>query len=103
MKMIYRVSKKTTNSLQPGCYSNSFWNTEVAYCGNNLEDARIEYLRHLPSESFCGYGNRCTHVSIEQFESDPEDIDDFTSEDVEEFDFTSEDVEEFDFTSKEFN
>lgn len=80
--MIYRVTIKRTSSLQPGRDDNSYWQSEVIYCGNDLEEARIEYLKAPNYEHFCGYGNRCCRVELEQFESMPEDIEDLTSVEV---------------------
>lgn len=76
--MIYRVTIKRTNSLQPGRDDNSYWLSEVVYCGNDLEKARIEYLKAPNYEHFYGFGNSACRVIIEQFESDPEDIEDLT-------------------------
>lgn len=78
--MIYRVTRKTTNSVQP---SSTFWNKEVLYCGTDLEEARIEYLRSRPSDHWAGYGNRAAETVIEEFESSPEEIDSEESEEVE--------------------
>lgn len=77
--MIYRVTRRTTGSLQP---SGTFWGRDVLYCGTSLEDARVEYLRALPGCAFCGYGNRATEVDIEEFESEPEEPDDTTAIDI---------------------
>lgn len=79
--MIYRVTVKTTSSVQPG--SGTFWQREVAYCGTSLEDARIEFLKSQPADYWYGYGNRCRTTEIEQFESEPDEIDSTDSEDVE--------------------
>lgn len=78
--MIYRVIAKKTGSYQPG--ENHFGCT-VLYCGTSLEDARIAYLKSEPDDEYRGYGNRYRSTEIEQFESEPEEIDDFVSEAVE--------------------
>ena len=77
--MIYRVTVRTTNSLQP---LSTFWNADVVYCGTSLEDARVEYLRARASD-YGSYGNRAKETVIEQLESEPEDIDSEESEEVE--------------------
>jgi hypothetical protein len=70
--MIYRVTVKTTGSLQP---SATFWQSKVVYCGVSLADARIAYLTHRPTDYWCGYGNRVKETVIEEFEEEPEEID----------------------------
>lgn len=79
--MIYRVIVKTTGSLQPG-YGSTFWNKDVVYCGTELEEARVAYLREEAMDYGGGYGNRCRETVIEQFESDPDEIDDTTAAEV---------------------
>lgn len=80
--MIYRVTKKTTNSVQPGS-GGTCWQLEVLYCGTSLEDARIAYLSNRPADYWYGYGNAAQDTIIEQFESEPEEIDSEESEAVE--------------------
>jgi hypothetical protein len=70
--MIYRVTVKTTGSLQP---SGTFWQSEVVYCGVSLANARIAYLTHRPTDYWYGYGNRVKETVIEQFGEEPEEID----------------------------
>jgi hypothetical protein len=77
--MIYRVTIKTTGSLQP---SGTFWEREVAYCGTDLEEARVAYLREEVKDYWHGYGNRARETTIRQFESTPEDIDDRTADEI---------------------
>jgi hypothetical protein len=80
MTMIYRVTVKTTGSYQPNGTTN--WQYNVIYCGNDLEDARIEYLGSEQSDQHCGHGNRCRTTVIEQFDSEPDEIDSLECEDV---------------------
>lgn len=75
--MIYRVTVKTTGSVQPGS-GGTFWNREVVYCGNVLEDARIAYLKSNASDYGGSYGNSARNTIIEGFESNPDDIEDDT-------------------------
>lgn len=82
MAAIYRVTKKTTGSLQPGSGS-TFWNRTVLYCGTDLTEARIAYLASVPTDFGGGYGNRCQTTEIEEFEAEPEEIDSTTGEPVE--------------------
>ncbi len=71
--MIYRVTVKSTNSLQP--MSGTYWCQKVAYCGTDLEEARTEYLRQRPEDHGASYGNRSRETVIEAFESEPDEID----------------------------
>jgi hypothetical protein len=80
--MIYRVMAKKTGSLQPG-KGNTHWNRTVLYCGTSLEDARIEYLKSRAEDFGGSYGNAERDTVIEQFESDPDEIDDEESEEIE--------------------
>ena len=79
---IYRVLVKKTGSLQPNC---TFWNNEVLYCGTDLEDARVAYLASVACDVF-GYGNPATRSVIEEFESNPEEIDSVEANELEEED-----------------
>lgn len=79
--MIYRVTVKTTSSVQPG-KSGTFWNRETTYCGTSLEDARVEYLRSLNEDYGGSFGNRCRETIIEAFDSEPDEIDSTESEAV---------------------
>lgn len=72
--MIYRVTVRTTNSMQPG-QGQTFWQSDVVYCGNSLEEARVEFLRHKPTDHWAGYGNRARETVIEESESEPDEID----------------------------
>lgn len=83
--MIYRVTKKTTGSVQPGSGC-TFWNRETIYCGTDLEEARVAFLGAKNGEYGGGYGNRACEVEIEQFASEPDDIDDTSAAEVEEID-----------------
>lgn len=78
--MIYRVTVKTTGSLQP---SQTFWNKEVVYCGDDLKQARIVYLRELQGDYGGSYGMRSRDTIIEGFEEEPENIDDTETVEVE--------------------
>lgn len=77
--MIYRVYTRKTGSLQP---CGTFWRRTVLYCGTDLEDARIEYLRNEAEDYGGGYGNTARETIIEQHESEPEEIFDTNSEEV---------------------
>lgn len=58
VKKLYRVLVKTTGSLQPGS-GNTFWQTDVLYCGyDRLEAARV-YHENKPRDFGGSYGNRC--------------------------------------------
>jgi hypothetical protein len=81
--VIYRVTKRTTGSVQPG-RGQTFWNRETLYCGTSLEDARVAYLAAKNGEEWCGYGNRACEIDVEQFESEPEEIDSAEASAVEE-------------------
>lgn len=77
--MIYRVTIRNTGSLQPG-RGNTYWQTESVYCGASLEEARVAYLREVVSDHGAGYGNPVRETRIEQFESEPDEIDDDAAE-----------------------
>lgn len=79
--MIYRVTVKTTGSLQP---SGTFWNREVVYCGDSLKEARTVYLKEEATDYGGSYGNRSRETIIQAFEEEPEDIDDNTEHDIDE-------------------
>lgn len=79
--MIYRVTVKTTGSLQPGTGA-TFWQRDVVYCGTDLEAARVEFLRNRATDHGGSYGNRCRTTEIEEFESEPDEIDSEESETV---------------------
>lgn len=79
---IYRVRVRTTGSLQPG-RSGTFWNQEVIYCGSDLTDARIAFLKSEPEDFHGGYGSRCRETIIESLKSEPEEIDDTETAEVE--------------------
>lgn len=79
--MIYRVTIKTTGSIQPG-RGQTFWNREVLYCGSSLEDARIAYLRSLATDHGGSPGNRCRETEIEGFDSEPDEPSDTSSVEV---------------------
>lgn len=78
--MIYRVTVRTTDSVQP---SGTFWSRSVIYCGTSLEDARVEYLRSIATDHGGSYGNRSRDTAIEEFESEPEDIESVDADAVE--------------------
>lgn len=80
--MIYRVTIRTTGSLQPGSGGTS-WQREVIYCGTDLTDARVAYLGSTPADYGSSYGNKCRTTEIEQFEAEPGAIDSEESEPVE--------------------
>lgn len=70
---IYRVTIKTTGSLQP---SGTFWQRETAYCGPSLRDARVAYLREETSDhGGASYGNSARETVIERFDATPDEID----------------------------
>ena len=79
--MIYRVTVKTTGSVQPD--RSTFWQRDVIYCGTDLEAARVAFLRSKPEDVWRGYGNRCRTTEIEEFESEPDEIDSEESETLE--------------------
>lgn len=72
--MIYRVTVKTTDSVQPG-RGGTFWQSEAAYCGTSLEEARVVFLRETHRDYGGGYGDRARKTVIEGFESEPDEID----------------------------
>lgn len=72
--VIYRVTIRTTGSVQPGRGA-TFWQSEVIHCGTDLEEARVAYLRSRPEDYGGSYGNKARETVIEQFESEPEEID----------------------------
>lgn len=80
--MIYRVTIKTTNSLQPGS-GGTFWQRESVYCGASLEDARIAYLENEVKDYGGSHGNPVRETVIEEFESEPDEIDSTESEEIE--------------------
>lgn len=79
---IYRVTVKTTGSVQPGRGA-TFWDRSAVYCGTSLEDARIVFLRERVSDYWAGHGNRARETVIEQFESEPDEIDSTDATEVE--------------------
>ena len=75
--MIYRVTIRTTGSMQPGS-GGTFWARQTIYCGPELQEARIAYLREVNADYGGSYGNRARETLIEQFASDADEIDDTT-------------------------
>lgn len=80
--MIYRVTVRTTGSVQPRS-GGTFWQRDVRYCGTSLEEARVVYLREVAADRGGSYGNPCRTTDIEQFESEPDDIGNETAAEVE--------------------
>ena len=78
---IYRVSVRSTGSVQPGC--GSYWQSEVIYCGPSLRDARVAYLRSEAEDYWRGHGNAARETLIERHEAEPEDIETTECERVE--------------------
>lgn len=79
--MIYRVTVRVTGSLQPGRGS-TFWDRTTVYCGTSLEEARVQYLASINDDYGGSFGNRCRETLIEQFQSEPEEIDSTEAEAV---------------------
>lgn len=63
MSDLYRITARTTSSLQPG---SSFWNTEVLYCGYDRDEARRVFHESEPADNNRSFGNpaRETHSEI---------------------------------------
>lgn len=80
--MIYRVSLKTTESLQLGRDNN--WHRSVLYCGTNLEEARIAYLASEICDIGGNYGGPARYTLMECFASEPEEFDSTEAEEAEE-------------------
>jgi hypothetical protein len=57
-KKLYRVSVKTTRSLQPGS-GGTHWQWEVLYCGYDVDEARRVYHASRPLDHGGSYGNAC--------------------------------------------
>lgn len=70
MKILHRVIKKHTSSLQPG-NGNTYWSTEVLYCGYDREEALRVYYTHKPSERSGSYGNSATRTIKQKKDIDP--------------------------------
>ena len=71
MEKLYRISVRSTSSLQPG--GGSFWTTAVLYCGYDRDEARREYHNSEPHDDNCSFGRpaRETHcVVIEDAETE---------------------------------
>jgi len=76
MEKMYRVSVRSTSSLQP---TESFWDTEVLYCGYDRDEARREYHRSEPQDANRSFGNPAretrleviTDAETEDFSDDP--------------------------------
>jgi acyl-coenzyme A synthetase/AMP-(fatty) acid ligase len=51
---LYRILRKTTNSVQP---SNTYWQTEVLYCGYDRLEAIRVFHESRPRDYCHGYGN----------------------------------------------
>ena len=79
--MIFRVSLKTTESLQPG--RDNSWHISVLYCGTNLEEARIAYLASEICDVGGNYGSRARYTLIEYFASEPDEFDTTSTEELE--------------------
>lgn len=59
---LYRVTVKTTNSVQPGT---TFWQTEMIYCGDDRDDARVAYHSESVTDYWRGYGNAARETVVE--------------------------------------
>ncbi len=59
---MYRVTLKTTNSLQP---TGTFWQREVLYCGDDSKEAARMYWQSEPEDHYQGYGNSCRETVLE--------------------------------------
>lgn len=79
--MIYRVTVRTTGSVQPGSGS-TFWNRDVIHCGTSLEEARVEFLRSKGTDYGGSYGNRAKETDLESFDSESDVIDSDEAEDL---------------------
>lgn len=66
--MIYRVKTETTGSLQPR-QGDTYWKTEVLYCGADVEDARIAYHESKPADYGAGYGNSARYTIFERLDT----------------------------------
>ena len=79
MSELYRITARTTGSLQPG---GSFWQTEVLYCGYDRDEARRVFHESEPSDDNRSFGNpaRETHAEIikdgETDDFDDDEVDD---------------------------
>jgi hypothetical protein len=70
---IYRVLVRNTGSFQPR--NESYWSTKVLYCGTSLEDARVAYLASVVCDGGSSFGCPAIRSVIEEFESEPTEID----------------------------
>jgi len=66
-KKLYRVSVRTTGSMQP---SGTYWQTEVLYCGYDVDEARRVFHESRPLDYSCGYGNRARETKCQSKEYD---------------------------------
>jgi hypothetical protein len=76
MADIYRVTVKTTGSVQP---KGTFWNREVIYCGTDRDAARVAYHGSTPRDNFHGFGNPARETDCEVITD--AGLDDFAADD----------------------
>ena len=69
---IYRVLVLTTTSKQP---LNTFWQTEVLYCGTDRDDARVAYHASEPLDYTGTPGNPARITKIESID-DSDNVED---------------------------
>ena len=62
---LYRVTKRSTRSLQPGGGGATTWNRETLYCGGDRDEARRVYHDNTCHERGGGYGNHATEIICE--------------------------------------
>lgn len=75
---IYRVTVKSTNSVQPG---DTFWQKEVLYCGEDRQEARVAYHKSKPHDFHRGLGNAARRTIVEVIsDAGTEDFSDDTLE-----------------------
>jgi hypothetical protein len=79
---IYRVTVKSTNSIQPSG-GDTYWQRRIVYCGTDLTEARTEFLRNESLDCFAGYGNHARETVIEQFDVNKDNISCLDSDEVE--------------------
>lgn len=74
MSTLYRITVKTTGSLQPG-RGQTFWSKEVVYCGYDRDEAVMAYRANETADhgGTGSYGNRCRETVAEELDADAED------------------------------
>jgi hypothetical protein len=81
MVTLYRVSVRSTHSLQPGSDDCTSWSQDILYCGYDRDEARRIYHESTPADYGGSYGCRARETTCEVIEdAETEDFADDVAE-----------------------